>query len=120
MLSSGVLDTSSERRLKAVYRALDPVRLLNQVESLQEALWRHALFQSRGRSPIADLVAQFDLSACGGDDVEQVAIASLPRPLRVAVDAGAPEAYSTPNDAGSIHNVPERVWTCRSAPAELG
>lgn len=45
VLSSGVLDVSSERRLKAVYRALDPVRLLNQVESLPEALWRHALFQ---------------------------------------------------------------------------
>jgi hypothetical protein len=28
------------------------------------------------------------------DDVEQVALASLPRPLRVAVDAGAPEEYS--------------------------
>ena len=66
VLSSHVLDAGSERRLKAVYRALDPVRLLNQVEALQEALWRHALFQSRGRSPITDLVARFDLSACSG------------------------------------------------------
>ena len=66
VLASGVLDAAGERRLKAVYRALDPVRLLNQLESLQEALWRHALFQSRGRSPITDLVAQFDLRACGG------------------------------------------------------
>jgi hypothetical protein len=59
--------------LKAVYQALDPVRLLNQVESLQEALWRHALFQSRGRSPITDLVHRFDLSACGGADDEATA-----------------------------------------------
>ena len=73
VLASGVLDAASERRLKAVYRALDPVRLLNQLESLQEALWRHALFQSRGRSPITDLVARFDLSACGGAGDEATA-----------------------------------------------
>lgn len=66
VLASGVLDAASERRLKAVYRALDPVRLLNQLESLQEALWRHAMFRTRGHSTISDLVARFDLNACGG------------------------------------------------------
>jgi hypothetical protein len=40
VLASGVLDVSNQRRLKAVYRALDPVRLLHQLETLQEALWR--------------------------------------------------------------------------------
>ena len=59
VLASGVLDAASQRRLKAVYRALDPVRLLHQLETLQEALWRHALFRTRGHSPISDLVAQF-------------------------------------------------------------
>lgn len=66
VLASGVLDVASERRLRAVYRALDPVRLLNQLESLQEALWRHAMFRTRGHSAIGDLVASFDLNACGG------------------------------------------------------
>jgi hypothetical protein len=73
VLASGVLDATGERRLKAVYRALDPVRLLQQLQSLQEALWRHALFQSRGRSPIGDLVAKFDLNACGGAQDEATA-----------------------------------------------
>jgi hypothetical protein len=73
VLASGVLDDAIQRRLKAVYRALDPVRLLHQLETLQEALWRHALFQSRGRSPITDLVAQFDLKACGGGGDEATA-----------------------------------------------
>ena len=79
VLSSNTLGAASERRLKAVYRALDPVRLLNQLESLQEALWRHALFQSRGRSPITDLVARFDLSACGsaGDEATAETIVRL-------------------------------------------
>jgi len=66
VVASGVLDTASERRLKAVYQAVDPVRLLHQLETLQEALWRHAIFRTRASSPIGDLVARFDLSACGG------------------------------------------------------
>ncbi len=73
VLASGVLDAPSERRLKAIYRALDPVRLLHQLETLQEALWRHALFRTRGSSPIGDLVARFDLSACGGAGDEATA-----------------------------------------------
>ena len=73
VLASGVLDTASERRLKAVYRALDPVKLLHQLESLQEALWRHAMFRTRGHSAISDLVAQFELNACGGSGDEATA-----------------------------------------------
>jgi hypothetical protein len=73
VVASGVLDTASERRLHAVYRALDPVRLLHQLETLQEALWRHAKFRTRGTSPISDLVARFDLSACGGAGDEATA-----------------------------------------------
>jgi len=52
-----VLDAAGQRRLKAVYRALDPVRLLDQLETLQEALWRHALFRTRGSSPSSELMA---------------------------------------------------------------
>ena len=43
VLASGVLDASHQQRLNAVYRALDPVRLLHQLETLQEALWRQAI-----------------------------------------------------------------------------
>jgi hypothetical protein len=63
---SRVLDAISERRLKAVYRSLDPVKLLHQLEALQEALWRHAMFRTRGHSAISDLMARFDPGACGG------------------------------------------------------
>jgi len=66
VLASGVLDVSNQRRLKAVYRALDPVRLLHQLETLQEALWRHALFRSRVGPPTnAPLAVPFDLNASG-------------------------------------------------------
>jgi hypothetical protein len=73
VLASGVLDAASERRLRAVYRALDPVRLLNQLESLQEALWRHAMFRTRSHSTISDLVARFDVNACAGSGDEATA-----------------------------------------------
>jgi hypothetical protein len=56
VLASGVLDAAGQRRLNTVYRALDPVRLLHQLETLQEALWRHALFRTRGSSPTSDLL----------------------------------------------------------------
>ena len=71
VLASGVLDAASQRRLNAVYRALDPVRLLHQLENLQEALWRHALFRTRGSSPTNELMAlRFDLRTCAAGDDE--------------------------------------------------
>jgi hypothetical protein len=74
VLASGVLDAAGQRRLNTVYRALDPVRLLHQLETLQEALWRHALFRTRGSSPTSDLMAlRFDLSTCGAGDDEATA-----------------------------------------------
>ena len=51
-----------------------PVRLLQQLEILQQALWRHAVFQTRvPSSPISDIVARFDLVACGGSGDEATA-----------------------------------------------
>ncbi len=73
VLASGVLGAESERRLQAVHRALDPVRLLHQLETLQEALWRHAIFRTRASSPISDLVARFELSGCSGSSDEATA-----------------------------------------------
>jgi hypothetical protein len=73
VLAIGVLEVASARHLNTVHRALDPVRLLRQVEALQEVLWRHAVFGSRTNSPIGDLVARFELSACGGAGDEATA-----------------------------------------------
>src|SRR3984893_9707544 len=78
VLASGVLDVSNQRRQKAVYRALEPVRLLHQLETLQEAeaLWRHALFRSRiGPPNTAPLAVPFDLGASGlGSDGSEAAV----------------------------------------------
>ena len=117
VLASGVLDAESERRLKAVYRALDPVRLLHQLETLQEALWRNAIFRPHRSSPISDLVARFDLRACGeaGDEATAETIARLrpdgtpKRRYRRSEKPKGPRLYRTRKDPF------EAVWdeVCR-------
>lgn len=43
VVSAGVLDAAAAReQLAAFYQALDPVRLRQQLETLQDAVWRHA------------------------------------------------------------------------------
>jgi len=42
LLASGVLAAEQRQELERVAQALDPLRLLQQLEQLQKALWRHA------------------------------------------------------------------------------
>jgi hypothetical protein len=105
VLASGVLDVSSQRRLNAVYRALDPVRLLHQLETLQEALWRHALFRSRVSAPTsAPMAVHFDLGTCGvgGDEAHNVlhlrSDGSPKRKYRRSEKSKGPRTYRTRND----------------------
>ena len=43
LLASGVLPPAKQRELLCITEALDPLRLLTQLEHLQKALWRHAV-----------------------------------------------------------------------------
>src|SRR5947207_13441332 len=43
LLASGVLPLAKQRELLRITEALDPLRLLTQLEHLQKALWRHAV-----------------------------------------------------------------------------
>jgi hypothetical protein len=61
LLTAGVLDAAGRERLEGFYQALDPVRLLQQLECLQDALWRHALV---GAPPVA-LAAVADFPSGG-------------------------------------------------------
>ena len=42
LVASGVLSQATHEHLQAIYAALDPVRLLMQLQALQDALWQHA------------------------------------------------------------------------------
>jgi hypothetical protein len=70
LVASDVLTAADQARLEQIYRALDPVRLRRQLETLQDALWRHAVF----RTPVspagaavsaAPTAVGFDVGACG-------------------------------------------------------
>jgi hypothetical protein len=68
VLAANVADAETEERLKAIAQALDPVRLLHQLETLQDALWRHAIVGSAPAKPtaIAAPAVRFVPNACGG------------------------------------------------------
>ena len=42
-LASGVGSTQELKKLNSIYRILDPIRLLKQLEALQDALWQHSV-----------------------------------------------------------------------------
>lgn len=41
--AAGTLTTDASDRLERIFAALDPVRLLHQIQALQDALWKHAI-----------------------------------------------------------------------------
>ena len=43
LVDSGMISQGTILRLEGIYRALDPVRLLSQLQTLQDALWRHGV-----------------------------------------------------------------------------
>jgi len=68
LLSSEALTAETRTRLQAIYAALDPVRLLQQLTTLQEALWQHAIFSSPApevETPALPSAVHFSGEACG-------------------------------------------------------
>jgi hypothetical protein len=70
LFAADVLDADQRGRLEALYRVLDPVLLLRQIEILQDALWRHAIVRTSAielagtEVPRPD-AGRFDVTACG-------------------------------------------------------
>jgi len=67
---TGKANHSTIQRLDAIYHALDPIRLLKQIESLQDALWRHVVLSNQfqpvkvgDEKPKPNL--KFEGTACG-------------------------------------------------------
>ena len=82
------LDADELKRLRAIFQALDPVRLLRQIEALQDALWKHAVLPTADSSnrqceieTMPEL--QFMANVCGsqlGENAETIKDNSLTRP----------------------------------------
>src|SRR4051794_17670700 len=68
VLASGVLTPEAAHRLAAIYQALDPLRLRQQLDLLLDALWQHAAFLVPGGKIVgaATTPLAFHLAACGG------------------------------------------------------
>ena len=86
------LDAEELKRLRAIFQALDPVRLLRQIETLQDALWRHAVLPTADNSDRhgemeAGTELRFTASSCGGqlDENTQVSGAATHYPARRSV-----------------------------------
>lgn len=65
LVTSGVLDAPTRERLETLAGTLDPVRLLRQIQPLQDALWRHAILPPAAAMPApATSEVRFDVQAC--------------------------------------------------------
>lgn len=74
LIASGVLTPAQQEELRRIEQALDPVRLLQQVASLQKALWRHAIpALSAGMSPAPDATLAFAIHHCAEPLVTEIA-----------------------------------------------
>jgi hypothetical protein len=97
LVASAALSQDTQDRLVALFQALDPVRLLQQLHSLQEALWQHAIVptgstgeETRSAPALAPVSEQrFDVQNCG-----------LPaRSSREAVNANDADETAAPSRA---------------------
>ena len=72
VLSSGVLPTAQQQELRTIGKALDPLRLFQQVEQLQQAIFRcEAGRSSAGQPTPPTSLVLFDLAACAAELVLQ-------------------------------------------------
>jgi hypothetical protein len=72
VLPSGVLPTAQQQELRTIAKALDPLRLFQQVEQLQQAILRcEAGRSSAGQPTQTSPLVSFDLAACAAELILQ-------------------------------------------------
>jgi hypothetical protein len=97
LVASAALPKDTQDRLVALFQALDPVRLLQQLHALQDALWQHAILPTsatdEGMSSAPALVSErrFDVQGCG-----------LPARARDDANAGEDAATSSHVDLTAL------------------
>src|SRR6266849_2030887 len=68
LLASSILSPQKQQELLRITDALDPLRLLTQLEHLQKALWRHAV-TSASDSTASTAPLQFSVQQCTEETV---------------------------------------------------
>jgi hypothetical protein len=111
LLATGLLAPDPQQRLAALAQTLDPVRLLQQIEALLEALWRHAVFLVPGGAVTADPTARvapvtFQRTANAGSNDGDLA----------REQAGGASAYPTRRYRRTTRQQGPRWWRTRPDP----
>lgn len=103
LLACGTLSACKQQELLGITQALDPLRLLTQLEQLQKALWRHAVTPSAER-PEASAPLQFSIQGCTEEKVPADGIPHMPPSLlkqerkRTYQKTGRPHDWRTRKD----------------------
>jgi hypothetical protein len=80
LLASGAVSPKKQQELRRITEALDPLRLLHQLEHLQKALWRHAVTSSSESSVPASPLS-FSVKQCTEEQVPADGIPGTPPSL---------------------------------------
>ncbi len=136
LLAAHVLTAEAEARLQAVYRSLDPVRLLQQIVVLQDALWHLAVMPAAADGAADQDVTttpetRFNRAACGLGSVrseakawpQRTAQARLPPvPNTKLVATIGPKQPPAPHTWRTRADPFESVWAevCRWLAADPG
>ena len=120
VLAAHVLTAEAEARLQAVYRSLDPVRLLQQIVVLQDALWHLAVVPASagvvaGEDTTTTPETRFNRAACG------LGSARLDEGV-AATDGQSTPTSSAEHKARRYHRTKEppapHTWRTRADPFE--
>lgn len=66
LLSSEILNKNKYDRLGEIYKLLNPVKILEQINFLQDALWQHAILPIKDDiNEPSDVSVKFDVKECG-------------------------------------------------------
>ena len=124
MLSSSSVSEATKLRLRTVYSELDPVLLMEQLELLQDALWKHAGKRSSTSSRQAILQLQEANAAKQAGGAPRVTVLEPP-PTTISVAIAAVQApqvqevrrqYRRTTKARNPH--PPHTWRNRKDPLE--
>jgi len=103
LLASGAVSPTKQQELLRITAALDPLRLLQQLEHLQKALWRYAVMSS-SESPVPAFLLPFSVKQCTEDKVPADGIPGTPPSLlkkerrRKYQKSGRPHDWRTRKD----------------------
>lgn len=110
LFASGVLPAKKQQELLRITEALDPMRLLTQLEHLQKALWRHAVTSQASSQPLAPAALQFSAQECAEEKVPTAGIPGTPPSLLKQERKRRYQKSGRPHDWRTREDPFEGVW----------